>query len=311
MPGAPSEAFRAWREAGERFGFRDHPIFYRDEGSGPPLLCLHGFPTASWDWHALWPSLVERHRVIAADMLGFGFSAKPKSHRYSIREQATLQEELAEALGIGRVQLLAHDYGDTVAQELLARFEERRQSGEPGLEVASICFLNGGLFPETHRALLGQKLLAGPLGPLLALLVNERGFAAGFSRVFGPETRPSDQELADLFELVRRDGGMRVAPRLLGYMEERREHRSRWVGPLERASVPLRLVDGAADPVSGAHMAERYRELVPGADVVLLPGIGHYPQLEAPEAVLRELFAFHARLAGGPDPGPYPGSTPR
>ena len=55
----------------------------------------------------------------------------------------------------------------------------------------------------------------------------------------------------------------------------------RWVGALLQSDVPLRLVDGALDPVSGAHLAERYRELVPNPDVVLLPDVGHYPQLEA------------------------------
>ena len=56
--------------------------------------------------------------------------------------------------------------------------------------------------------------------------------------------------------------------------------------------MPLRFINGPADPVSGAHMAARYRELVPNPDVVLLDGIGHYPQLEAPEQVLASFFEF-------------------
>jgi pimeloyl-ACP methyl ester carboxylesterase len=76
-------------------------------------------------------------------------------------------------------------------------------------------------------------------------------------------------------------------------MAERRAHRERWVGALVNATIPLRLVDGPEDPVSGAHLAARYRELVPDADVVLLPGIGHYPQVEAPEQVVAAFLAFH------------------
>ena len=59
--------------------------------------------------------------------------------------------------------------------------------------------------------------------------------------------------------------------------------------------MPLRFVNGPEDPVSGRHMAERYRELVPNPDVVLLDGIGHYPQLEAPEHVLEAFLAFVVR----------------
>ena len=55
----------------------------------------------------------------------------------------------------------------------------------------------------------------------------------------------------------------------------------------------MRVVCGADDPVSGAHMAQRYRELIPQPDVVLLEGIGHYPQCEDPQAVLNAFLSWH------------------
>ena len=84
-------------------------------------------------------------------------------------------------------------------------------------------------------------------------------------------------------------------------MEERRRHRERWVGALQTTVVPLRVIDGLEDPVSGAHMVARYRELVPHPDVVELDGIGHYPQVEDPQGVVRAFLAFHDRL-GTPAP---------
>lgn len=87
----------------------------------------HGFPTASWDWHKLWPEFVKHYRVIALDMIGFGFSDKPINYHYSIGDQADLQQALLTSLGISSIHLLAHDYGDTVAQELLARFEDLKK----------------------------------------------------------------------------------------------------------------------------------------------------------------------------------------
>lgn len=75
-------------------------------------------------------------------------------------------------------------------------------------------------------------------------------------------------------------------------MAERRTHRERWVGALLTTKVPMRLVDGALDPVSGAHLAARYRDLVPDPDVVLLPRVGHYPQVEDPAGVLAAYLAF-------------------
>jgi pimeloyl-ACP methyl ester carboxylesterase len=284
-----SAALDAWRARGEWLVHRGHRVFYRTAGSaarGPALLLIHGFPTASWDWHRLWDALAGRFGLLAAaDMIGYGFSDKPLPYAYSVADQADLQEALLARLGATRVHLLAHDYGDTVAQELLARHEERTD----GLRLQSVCFLNGGLFPEAHRATVTQRLLASRLGPLLVRGLDRRAFGRRLGAVFGPATRPTPDEMDDLWRLVDEGGGRRLAPRLLGYMAERRRFRARWVGALVSTSVPRRLIVGPEDPISGASLIARYRELVPGADVVVLTGIGHYPQLEAPEAVLEAL----------------------
>lgn len=66
-----------WKAAGHYFDYLGFDIFYRVEGSGPPLLLIHGYPFNSWDWALIWPTLVERFTVIAPDMIGMGFSDKP------------------------------------------------------------------------------------------------------------------------------------------------------------------------------------------------------------------------------------------
>jgi len=277
-----------WRLAGRSFAYRGHEIFYRDEGNGPALLCIHGFPSASWDWHKLWPALTARFRVIAPDMLGFGLSAKPADYAYSLRDQADLHEGLLAHLGVSTVHVLAHDYGDSVAQELLARQRERGD----GVRLRSVCLLNGGIFPESHRARPSQKLLRSPLGPLMARLATESRFAASFAEIFGPRTQPSPSELHTVWMLNVHNDGFRVAPKIIRYIDERREQRERWVGALQHSAVPLRFINGPEDPVSGRHMADRYRELIPNPDVILLDGIGHYPHLEAPDQVLAAFLEF-------------------
>ena len=113
-----------------------HRVFYRRAGRGTALLLLHGYPTSSGDWSRVWDALAERFDVIAADMLGFGESDKPRGHRYRIGEQADLQLALLDHLGIRACHVLAHDYGDTVGQELLARLREGMS-----VDLYSIAFL--------------------------------------------------------------------------------------------------------------------------------------------------------------------------
>jgi len=290
---------QAWRAAGRVHAHRGHEFFYaeqaREPGADRALLLIHGFPTASWDWHKVWDALAASFpRVIAPDMLGFGFSAKPADYAYSILDQADLLEDLLRHLGVRRVHLLAHDYGDTVAQELLARHLERGAGAAP--QIDSCVLLNGGLFPEVHRARTIQKLLLTPLGPLLSRLMNRRGFDRSFAAIFGANTQPSAEELAQFWSLIQHNGGTRIMHKLIRYMPERLTHRGRWVGALQRTAVPLRVINGPDDPVSGAHMVARYRELVPNPDTVVLPGIGHYPQTEDPAGVLKAFLDFHARV---------------
>ena len=294
-----------WRLACSAWTHRGHTVFFRQGGadteSDTTLLLIHGFPTSSWDWKKVWePLCADFTRVVAADMIGFGLSAKPRGYPYSISDQADLHEDLLAHLGVRRVHILAHDYGDTVAQELLARHTERQEGtrevrDDGGATIESCVFLNGGLFPETHRARLVQKLMLTPLGPLLGLLMNRRTFDRSFSAVFGASTRPSPNEIEDFWRLIRHERGNRILHRLLRYIPERRANRERWVGVLQKTHVRLRLIDGPADPVSGQHMVDRYRELIPNPDVVTLPGIGHYPQVEDPDGVLRAFGEFHSR----------------
>jgi pimeloyl-ACP methyl ester carboxylesterase len=287
-------ALHAWRGAGSRFAYGPHEVFVREAGTRgmPVLLLVHGFPTASYDWRRVWDGLARDFRVIAPDLIGFGFSSKPSGHRYSVIEQAAMIEALALERETQDVHLLAHDYGDSVAQELLARHHERLAGGTPGLFVRSVVWLNGGLFPEVHQPRPIQKMLASPLGPLIARMLNRERFARSFVEVFGRHTRPSADELDLYWALISHGHGHRIAHRLVRYLDERVQHRQRWVDATTGSRVPRRFIAGTLDPVSGSAMIERYRELVPAADVVELGEIGHYPQLEAPERVLEACRSF-------------------
>ena len=276
-----------WEAGGDAFAWHGHRLFARTGGDGrTSMLLLHGFPTSSWDWARPWPRLASTHRLFALDMLGFGRSDKPRGLAYSVRDAADQWQAFAAAQGVTEAHVLAHDYGDTVAQELLARQVE----GTLPFRIASVALLNGGLFPETHRALPMQKLLAGPLGPLLVPFMGYARFAANLRRICA---RPLDEgELREHWRLLRLHDGHRVLPALLRYLRERREQRTRWVGALERSDVPLRFIVGMRDPISGAAMARRYRDIVPGADVVELADVGHYPQVEDADAVHRAISGF-------------------
>jgi pimeloyl-ACP methyl ester carboxylesterase len=248
---------------------------------------LHGFPISSWDWVKLHGALRSRRRDVTLDFLGFGASAKSKRHRYSIVEQADLVVETWRHHGVRRTAVVAHDYGVSVAQELMAR----RDEGALDVELTRLVFLNGGLFPALHRPTRIQKALAGRLGPVVARLMNENGFVASYREVLGQP--PDDAELREHWRAFSRDHGHHNVHALLGYIAERRLHEDRWVGALIDSDLPKHFVWGPEDPVSGAHVLPEIEARVPGAQVTVLDGLGHAPHMEAPErvaAVLSDLL---------------------
>ena len=284
-----------WRAKGAVYRHRGEDIFFVDEGEGPALICIHGFPTSSWDWHAVWPALTARYRVIAADMIGFGFSAKPRHYRYSLFDQADLWEGLLNQLGVDRVYVLAHDYGDTVAQELLHRFNVRTKENASGPMLNAVCLLNGGIFMDIANPRPIQKLLKSPLGFVVARLLNERRFHRSFARIFGPDTQPTAEELSGYWSCIDRNHGRRVIHKVIRYMNERMTYRDRWTEALQNAQCPVRLVVGAHDPISGLNIAEHFEDVVPDADVIRLDSCGHYPQVEAPDDVIAATLSVFER----------------
>jgi pimeloyl-ACP methyl ester carboxylesterase len=280
---ALTERVRRWQEAGEEVEFRGHAIhaFTRD-GADPLLLLLHGFPSSSYDWRALLDQERE-HAVLALDCLGFGLSAKPRRHDYSLFWQADLAEAMVERFGAGRpVFLVAHDMGTSVATELMARDLEGRLE----MRVAGALLFNGSIVLERARPTLAQKALRSRAGPLVARLSNERVFRQQFGSVFSAAHPLGDDEAEDQWSLICHNGGRTLGHRLVAYMDERIEHAGRWHGAIRDWPGPLSLAWGLQDPVATVDVLAALRELRPQVPVGELAEIGHYPQLEDPPALV-------------------------
>ncbi|MGH0135724.1 UNVERIFIED_CONTAM: hypothetical protein FKN15_014361 [Acipenser sinensis] len=206
-----SPTLNSWKTAGAFFTFKGNHIFYRAWQDLRKVILI----TRSHE--RIWDGLNQRFsRVIALDFLGFGFSDKPRPHQYSIFEQANIVEALMAHLGLRdqKTNILSHDYGDTVALELLFR-REHNKTGH--LMISSLCLSNGGIFPETHYPRFLQKLLkdSGVLSPILTRLINFVFFSKGIGAVFGPYTQPTDGEFWDMWTGIRVNDGHLVMDRKL------------------------------------------------------------------------------------------------
>jgi pimeloyl-ACP methyl ester carboxylesterase len=261
-----------------------HDVFAVDcaptagEGAGPPLLVLHGFPTSSHDWVRVLDAFARQSRVVLLDFLGFGLSAKPDQH-YSLFEQADLVEGVAREVGLGEVVLVSHDMGDSVAGELLARSLD----GTLSFDVTRRVLTNGSVYIGMAHLTDGQQLLLSLPDEQLPDGLGHQALVDALRGTFAPDSLVPDDDVQVAAGLVERDGGDRLLPRTIRYVEERHEHEGRWTGAIERHPAPLTIVWGDLDPVAVLPMAERMHEARPDATLVRLRGVGHYPMLEAPD----------------------------
>ena len=234
------------------------------------------------------PALAARYRLLTFDLLGFGDSDKPSGHDWSAFEQADIVEALWRHFGVNETRVVAHDVGMTVALELLAR----QADGKLGVTMSDYTLLNGGVYTGFHRPRPIQVWLQRPvIGALIAQMLSEARFGPALAEIFGPDHQPTAEELHQHWESVARRSGSKNYHRLIKYIPERRANKDRWESAVERSTTPIRFVWGMADPVSGAHMAEVIKERRPGADIVELADVGHYPQLEAPDRVAAAIIA--------------------
>ena len=283
-----NERVQAWRDRGSEKEFRDRRIHvYEQDGDGPLLLLLHGFPSSSYDWRLL----LERESgrgVLAPDFLGFGLSEKPRDHSYTLHWQADMVEEMVRRReGTREVFFLAHDMGTSVANELMARDLE----GALEMDLRGGLLLNGSMIQDAASPTLGQRILRSAVGPLFSRLSSERFFRQQFGSIFSPAHPLSADEAEDQWELICAGGGRTLNHKTIAYMEERFKHADRWHGALRDWEKPLSLAWGMIDPVATEAVLDAVIALRPSAPVTRFEDLGHYTQIEDPSRVATALQA--------------------
>jgi pimeloyl-ACP methyl ester carboxylesterase len=285
-----TDSLEQWRRGGETVTLtvRGEPrrVFVRRRGRGTPLVLLHGFPASSFEWAAIESTLAAQHEVISFDFLGYGASAKPPGHRYSVFEQTDLAEAIVGAYASSAPTVVAYDYGAIVATELLARHGEQRA------DIRRCIFLNAGLFADRYRPRITQRASLIPvLGAVLARAFTESLFFRTWGEVFSAE-HPLDREVAAQHyrALRENDPGRDIQRKLLRYIPERAANKDRLEGALTDTTVPLSFLWGMRDPVSGAAIAEELRNRIPAADLTEYADAGHCPHIEIPERVASDIL---------------------
>lgn len=260
---------------------------------GPVVLFSHGTPTWSFEWRHLIGALSATHRCVAPDHLGFGRSDRPAGEDYSPEAHAARFRALVEALDLRDVTLVVHDFGGPIALPVALDTDR----------VARLVVLNSWMWPldDDPKLAPGARFAGTWIGRVLYRWAN-------FSlRVITPSAYGDRKKLTPAIHAQYlapfRDRQARVdvlwalARALLGSSGFYRELEDR-SGAL--TGIPALLVWGMADTAFQPYLLGRWRRILPGARVVGLDGVGHWPHEESPAAVVDAIRALFPSAATEP-----------
>ena len=281
-----------WKSAGKYFVFNNNNIFYNQVGNGENLLIIHGYPFNTFEWKDTINELSKTFKITYFDLLGMGFSDKPKNHKYSFEEYCEIANALLTKLNIEETHIFSHDLGVSVAQELIAREDE----GKNNFKILSSAFMNGSLFIDVYKPRLIQKILSQSptfIGKKISRIMTKKMVNKSVLSVFGPFTKPSNEFLEKQWEILNYNQGKDIAYLIGRLVFEKYNYLNRWVNAMQNTTIPICYICGPYDPNSGKHMADRYEEIIPNPTVYLLDKyIGHWPQLEDQTNVIKYFIEF-------------------
>jgi pimeloyl-ACP methyl ester carboxylesterase len=253
-------------------------LHYVEDGSGPPLVLLHGLNGSTFGFRLLMPYLTPHFRTIALDLMGFGYSERPQHRDYSLGAQARLVAGFLDALGIAKASVLGHSLGGAVAMHLALEFPER---------VDRLILVSSASDSETRRGLRSSRLVR-PLLPVVAAFTvqNQRFRRMSLRSACYDPAFVTPEMLEGYMAPTRVRGHLRALGSL---MVDRRKD-----PPLDPSAIsrPVLIIWGAADRWLPPPHGERLRALIPNSRMTIIKNAGHLVLEEQPEESASALVDF-------------------
>lgn len=264
-----------WRDVPRRGCLIDvdgESIHYVDEGKGPPVVLIHGFGGHTYSYRYLIPELARDHRVVALDLLGFGYSERVSDANYSHQAQAGRVLGLMDALEIDRASLVGHSMGGEVAMRVAAACPERV------VRMALVASVSGD-----RVRMLPVTPLAKPFLRVFSVLFGKQMLRASFY----DRSKLTD----DIWEAYHRPALIRGS---MDGLYKIMKH-TRGDPPISFGSItaPVLLMSAEHERIIPGWMSRRLRERFPAAQTAVIPGAGHVLLEERPDecnAVLRRFL---------------------
>ncbi len=264
-------------------------VAFRDVGTGPETLVLiHGMAGSSEAWREVIPQLSRRYRVVAPDLLGHGKSDKPRGD-YSLGAFAAWLRDLLDELGVTQATIVGHSLGGGVAMQFVYQHPDYCQR--------LVLISSGGLGPDVGWTL---RLLSAPGAELILPIIAPQPVLDAGNKVRSWFDRAGIRSPrgAEMWRAYSSLSDARTRQAFLRTLRSVVDYRGQAVSALSKLHVtsdlPSMTIWGDRDniiPVDHAHAVHALRQ---GNRLEVLPGVGHFPQVECPTEVIDLIDDFIA-----------------
>ncbi|WP_331448996.1 alpha/beta hydrolase [Streptomyces prasinus] len=259
-------------------------LAHRDRGRGEPVIFIHGTPSHSYEWRDVVPHIeAAGFRTVTYDLLGYGRSERPVDRDTSVAAQTDLLGHLLDALCIDRATIVAHDIGGAIGQRFAVAHPER---------VRRLMLIDSVSY-DSWPSPTWCRIIDEELDDLPGM--SQDAFDALLTRQLGMTVADASHMTGDVLQAYL--APHRSAPGRVSFFEHQvRHYDSKYTeeigDALRRLTMPVRILWGEEDRWQPLHYAERLRDDIPGAELVVVPGAGHFLMEDAPGRVVREIRDF-------------------
>jgi pimeloyl-ACP methyl ester carboxylesterase len=262
-------------------GTRMH--YFSRGAAGSPVILIHGLMDSAFHWHKNIDALAEHHRVWAIDLIGFGFSSRPRQPNYSLKSYARHVREFMDAQGIDRASIVGHSLGGAVTLEFAHDYPQRV---DKLVLIAPATFL----LQFRPQIKLAAHLPVVPRAVIGYTITSARARMAAWRGAVG---NPSHVDLEEMEIRLRPQRVKGTAEALLAMLSS--PHLSDLPGGLNQITASALILWGKNDSAVPLRHGGYHERDLPNGELVVLEGAGHIPQSEYPQVVNRLVLDFLAR----------------
>jgi pimeloyl-ACP methyl ester carboxylesterase len=266
-------------------------VHVRILGEGEPVFLLHGSFASLHTWDAWQQAMSPYYQTISLDFPGHGLTGPDSLKRYGVKDYSELVHALAQKLNIEQYHVAGNSMGGAVAMQLASDY--------PG-NVRSLNLIDAAGAPAADRTLTDStapkksnsggawifQVARHPVFSKLLLSCTPKFlFAMNMKQVYGDDSKVTDEVTTRYYELMLREGNRQAT---LDRLSQPRNSNIQF----ERLTMPTLILWGAEDTWIPVAQGKRLQQALPGANLVILDGVGHVPMEESPTETVAEYLSF-------------------